>query len=327
MKELNDIEGIIIRSFDGTATENELLVLKEWLKESSDNKAQYFTLKDTWDTGLSFNNQYAGKAWSEFVRKIGYKKKVKTLLFEIGKIAAVAALVLAVSYFYTNHTTQESQAEQLAKVSVPNGSQSTVTLPDGSLVKLNAGSELIYPTSFNKEKRQVTLIGEGYFDVNHNPEHPFIVSIDDIEVKVLGTQFNVMGYADLDRIETTLISGKVVLNQKNQETSDGIVLQPGQKAIYEKGAISVQRVDISQATAWTRQGFDFKNTAFIELVKRLERWYGVEIIIEEEDFKDIKFTGKFRNSETIWQVLDAVKMVTPIKYKSRETKIYITLIK
>ena len=127
-------------------------------------------------------------------------------------------------------------------------------------------------------------------------------------------------------VETTLIEGSVSLNTKGGDFTKGIILKPGQKAVYSNGQMNINEADIELATNWTKRGFNFKNTSFKDLVIRLERWYNVDIIILSEEVKDFSFTGKFRNNETIWQVLDVIKMTTPIDYKSDDDKIYITLI-
>lgn len=324
MKELNDIEIIIIRSLDKTATEQELAVLYDWLKASTENKAQYYQIKDTWDAAGIITPDTAS-AWKQLNKQIDANKKMPRWIIETIKIAAVAVLVAVATYTVFKIPQKPPVEPAMAKVVVPNGSQSTVVLADGTTVRLNSGSELVYPSQFNSDVRKVELTGEGYFKVKHNTAHPFIVSAGEIDVKVLGTEFNVMAYPDLERIETTLVEGSVALNKRG--TANGhIVLKPGEKAVFENDELVVTPADIELETTWTQKGFYFQSTSFEELVSRLERWYDVDIIIDDEDFIDITFTGKFRNKESIWQVLDVIKMTTPIDYKTKEGKIYITLI-
>lgn len=325
MKELSDIETIIIRSLDKTATKEELAVLFEWLKASAENKDLYYQIKDTWDATARCITPDTISSWKHLNKQAGESKAPSKWLIETVKIAAITVLVAIASYTVFNLPQKQTNEPAMAKVIVPNGSQSTVVLADGTTVKLNSGSELVYPSQFNSEVRKVVLKGEGYFKVTHNTAHPFVVSAGDIDVKVLGTEFNVMAYPDLERIETTLVEGSVALNKRGA-TNNHIVLKPGQKAVFENGELVVAPANLEVETTWTQKGFYFQSTSFEELVSRLERWYDVDIVIDKNDFKDITFTGKFRNKETIWQVLDVIKMTTPINYKAKEGKIYITLI-
>lgn len=326
MKELNDIETIIIKSLDQTASDAELHQLKQWLKAVDTNKASYYQLKDVWDATAHRGIPDASFAWKQVNARLKDKNKISKWVVELMKIAAVALIVAVASYSLLKVPSSMPEPVSLSRVIVPNGSQSTVILADGSTVKLNAGSELVYPSQFDDAERKVELKGEAYFQVKHNAHHPFIVSAGELDVKVLGTEFNVMAYPDADRIETTLVTGSVALNTKGADQSGQVFLRPGQKAIFKDGHLDVSPANLEMETTWTEKGFYFQSTSFEELVRRLERWYDVDIVIDNNAFEDITFTGKFRNKESIWQVLDVIKMTTPINYKAKEGKIYITLI-
>lgn len=327
MEEYFDIEEIIIKSLDGTATEEELGRLKQWIEASEENRGSYFQMKDVWDTAPVIAEKSEAKASWKKLQQASDKKRsprIRRLYTEVAKYAAVAVLVLTGAYFIYLNKEAKNNAIQYATVNVPYGSKSSVTLPDGSEVMLNAGSQLIYPTNFSEIVRNVELKGEGYFKVTHNAQKPFIVSAQELEVKVLGTEFNVMAYEDMDRIETTLVNGKVQLNMKGATEGKGIVLKPGQKATYQDGKMSLQVVNTEVEAIWTQNAFYFESIPFAELMVRLEKWYDVEIEFNRSDFKEITFTGKFRNEETIWQVLDAIKMTTPVEYRAEHRKVYIT---
>lgn len=326
MKELNDIEALIIRSLDKTATKDDLSDLKQWINQSGVNKKLYFEFKDVWDATGEADIPSKHSAWRSTQSQLSSGRSMPKWVVEVVKIAAITILVALVSYTIFKLPEVKHTQSSLVTISVPKGSQSTVELADGSIIKLNAGSELSYPSVFNKEERQVYLSGEGYFSVYHDSEHPFIVSAGEIEVRVLGTEFNVMAYEESGKIETTLLEGSVSLNKKGGDHTNGIILKPGQKAIYANGKMAVNPANLEMETDWVNKGFYFQNTSFETLVTRLERWYDVDIVIQSEAVKDLSFTGKFRNNETIWQVLDVIKMTTPIDYKTINNKIYITLI-
>lgn len=326
MTELNKIESIIIRSLDKTASHGELTELNQWLTASPENKTEYFRIKDVWDTLSDGGREDPQKAWLQFHKKAKHPRSLLNVSREILKIAAVAIVAFTVGYLVFEKPFAPSEM-RYATVNVPNGSKGSVQLPDGSTVILNAGSQLIYPSDFEKSIRQVQLQGEGYFKVAHNEEHPFVIKANEVEVKVLGTEFNLMAYQGDKRVETTLVTGKVWLNQKSAATDCGVTLKPGQKAIYSHGKIKVEEADVELVTQWMQDGFVFRNTSFVNLMGRLERWHNVKIMVDADDFKDITFTGKFRNHETIWQVLDAIKLTTPMLYKTRDDTIYIELSK
>lgn len=326
MKELDDIERLIIASLDQTASDEELTELYAWLKTSKKNQANYYQIKDTWEATSKFHVPDTKKAWRQLNKQLKRNENQSGWLIELVKVAAVALLVAIASYVIFEWSPEQKDASSVAKVIVPNGSQSTVILADGTSVKLNAGSELIYPSQFDAEVRQVELKGEGYFKVKHDASHPFIVSAGQLDVQVLGTEFNVMAYSDEDCIETTLVEGSVAINKKGADKQHSIILTPGQKAVLKDGELAVLQANLELETTWTQNGFYFQSTSFEELVRRLERWYDVEIVLNESDFEDLTFTGKFKNKETIWQVLDVIQMTTPISYQSKEGKIYITLL-
>ncbi|WP_439184435.1 FecR family protein [Carboxylicivirga taeanensis] len=327
MNELNDIETIVVKSLDQTASEQELKQLHAWLKESKDNQTSYYQLKDVFDATSDYQIPQTAKAWRQLEQKTKIAAKAPYWLKETLKVAAVAALVFVASYLAFMLPKHDGSDVATAKVIVPNGSQSTVILADGTSVQLNAGSELIYPSHFGGDARKVQLKGEAYFKVQHNANHPFIVSAGELDVKVLGTEFNVMAYSEARRIETTLVDGSVELTVRGAEVAKSLILKPGQKAVLKNGQLDVSPANLELETTWTNHGFYFQSTGFEELIMKLERWYDVDIVFDTNDFKDITFTGKFKNKETIWQVLDVIQMTTPVKYHSKDGKIYVTLIK
>lgn len=153
------------------------------------------------------------------------------------QVAAIALLILTTSiagYYIYNDVAESNQEMALCQMEVPLGSQTKVILPDGSVVCLNSGSVLKYDPAFlRKKNREVYLIGEGYFEVQKNPEKPFIVHADDINVKVLGTVFNVRSYPEDSEIEVSLIKGKVNVFSTS-ETRDNVILAPDEQLTYDK---------------------------------------------------------------------------------------------
>ncbi|MCU4177220.1 FecR family protein [Carboxylicivirga sp. N1Y90] len=323
MNELNEIEQIIIRHLDNTATESELKRLNNWLEEAEENRKHYHEMKDVWDATPSvIGHEKSQKQWKKLnqsrLRSIPFRR----ISIELIKVAAVAVIALMAGYFFFEVADEDVH---YATIEVPYGSKSTLKLPDGTNVTLNAGSKLVYPSNFSEKERNVELSGEAYFAVEHNPKKPFVVNVDDLEVRVLGTEFNVMAYPEFKRVETTLVSGKVLLNRKGFAYDDGIILKPGQKATYENNGLKIQWANIELECNWTQNEFYFESIPFNELMTRLEKWYDVTIEYNKEDFKDLTYTGKFRNEETVWQAFDAIRMTTPVDYTTEHRKVFITL--
>jgi ferric-dicitrate binding protein FerR (iron transport regulator) len=238
--------------------------------------------------------------------------KSRSLFVVALRYAAVllVGLVLGGTGWYFFDRSEKSIFPDRFVLETPRGEKSKITLPDGSEVWLNAKSRLEY-NGFTASSREVKLSGEGFFRVAHNEEVPFHVRTNDCDIKVVGTEFNVMAYDEFGREEVTLISGKVHINTPEQETD----LLPGECAILRENRLIKVQSGKDQAMGWVDNKFNFVNVPLSELVTRLENWYDVDIELVNKKNKQIRFTGVFKNEETIWQVLDAVKVYIPIEYE------------
>lgn len=205
-------------------------------------------------------------------------------------------------------------SEQLV-FETPRGEKSMVKLPDGTEVWLNANSRLVY-NSFSAIHRQVELKGEAFFKVTRNEHAPFVVRTNECDIKVLGTTFNVMAYDEFGRKEITLLEGKVDVHSENNDQ----VLKPGQSLILKDHQMKITEVNTAQASAWVDNKFNFRNIPLSELIKRLENWYDVDIELNNPSGREVNYTGTFKNEETIWQVLDAIKVYTFIEYEKSDTR-------
>lgn len=213
------------------------------------------------------------------------------------------------------------------EIKIPYGQTFTVTLSDGTKVSMNAGSSLKYPVQFIAgHNREVTLDGEAFFEVTKDKAHPFIVKTRGVDVKVLGTKFNVSSYReDLD-INTVLVEGSVSLSS-DANPSQKTLLVPGEKGTWnsEQKEIDVQKVDTRFYTEWMTGELIFRKTAFKDLIIKLERSYNVSIVNNKKELLDKKFNGSFnRNVETIDEVLIALSKIQSFSYKKEGKLITIT---
>ncbi|MBN1791151.1 MAG: DUF4974 domain-containing protein [Bacteroidales bacterium] len=225
------------------------------------------------------------------------------------------------------------------EVIVPDGQRSQLILPDSTKVWLNAGTRLKYPVNFLQQSREVYLSGEAYFKVKHlKGDLPFIVHLkNNLNVRVLGTEFNVKSYESDEIIETTLLNGSVRLIKADEKNKviENLRLKPNERAVYQKqeekitvssllseseGAVN----EIELVTAWKDEELVFHNETFEDIAVKLERWFGYQITVNDEFLKQERFTGKFANNETIYQILEVFNRSESIQYKNYNSEIIIT---
>lgn len=187
---------------------------------------------------------------------------------------------------------------QYMQLITPRGGQYQITLPDGTQVWLNSASKLTYPDHFEGEKRQVELDGEAYFAVSKGTQ-PFIVKSRGQEVYVLGTEFNIMAYADEHDIQTALVSGAVKVNET--------LLKPGFEAHYSPEGIQVVQSDLQVVTAWKNGLFYFRDASLQTVMKQLQRWYDIEVTYQS-DRKGDEFNGQIPRDKPLQKVLEILKL-------------------
>ena len=181
-------------------------------------------------------------------------------------------------------------------------------MPDGSLVWLNSGSKLSYPSNF-KGQRSIQLEGEAYFDVIKSRK-PFIVSTAYGEIEVLGTSFNVKAYTD-DDFQTTLVAGAVNLRVG---AGTSITLKPGEQAfVNENNRLEIQTVETEIFTSWKDGKLIFYREPFEKVAKRMERWYNVKIEVDNDEIKNLWFTGTIE-METLSEVMELIRRSMPLEY-------------
>ncbi|NJO90175.1 MAG: DUF4974 domain-containing protein [Chloroflexia bacterium] len=238
---------------------------------------------------------------------------------------AATILVLFTTFYTKSYIENNSRSSLMLESTTPYGVKSKITLPDGTLVYLNAGTTLKYPSHFSKQ-RVVNLTGEAYFEVFKDSKHPFWVETKGVKIKVLGTHFNVKAYENENSIETTLLEGSVGLYRGtvNDEVLVNI-LKPNQQAVLVKnsGEIKVNSIDANLVNAWKDGKFYFENMDFVGIAKVLERNYNVKIEIRSEELQKKKFFGIFLQNRSVYQMLDIMGIKEDFKYKRSRDTIYI----
>ena len=183
-------------------------------------------------------------------------------------------------------------------------------MADSTTVWLNSDSYIRFPVTFSGEKRQVELRGEAYFEVAKNGEKPFIVKINDYDIRVTGTQFNVRDYPGED-IATTLVEGSVQLERGKQVQK----MIPGQQALFVDGQFVVKEVNVSDFIGWREGTFSFKEVRLESIINELARWYDFDVYYQDTDVKNYHFTAWFRRNASIEEVIEVLEKTKKIKMK------------
>lgn len=208
----------------------------------------------------------------------------------------------------TSHTSG-SKEEKLYKIKVPLGSSHTVTLDDGTVVHLYPGSELHFPAVFGDSERWVRLSGEGYFDVTHNEACPFVVQAGETAVTVLGTSFNVRAYKDEATIETTLVSGKVQVNET--------LLSPNQTAVFNRDDHSLI-VEVADGSIYRQRAqgvFVFDNRPLDEIMRELTRWFDFDYSYADETLKEKSFRLKLPHADDFNRFSELMQLTGEIEFR------------
>ncbi len=321
MKDKENIENLIAGYLNGDCPPEGYEELMAWIEASPDNKSEYLQIKDIWDS-LNNSKDKTAQQLVLFYKNQYSKSKTRHLVWIRSLSAVAAVLLLGLMFSVLVPYNREPQPDNLQVFSVPFGSRSKVILADGSEVSLNSGSELRYSAGFSSKNRVVSLSGEAFFNVKTDPQNPFTVKTTDFDIKVTGTKFNVCSYSDNKYATATLAEGKIALQLNGN--ADVLKVEPGEKFRIDRKTQehSLTDADVESEMAWKDDQFIFKNVPFPELAKRLERWYDVKLNYSDPKFQDYAFTGKFKNQETIWQVLDALKLTTPIDYQKTTFREY-----
>lgn len=315
---MNEVQTLLQKLRSGDYTAEERLALEELLSEQKTDLLSSALDDELGEIQALIEAEKTEKIWSGIKAKIEFpvtKPETKTRSLTWRWLAA-AAVVLIISFtFLINRSAELSEIPMLTKTTEL-GSKTTFQLSDGSIVKLNAGSTITYPESFGEESREVVLTGEAFFEVQRDAQRPFIVKTREIATIVLGTSFNILAHPDED-IQVTVATGKVrVANEQIQ-----VDLDPGEQAKYQLNdqSLTEREVDLDYYLAWYKGILDFRDELMESVVKKLEKWYGVDIELKG-DFEQCRVVGKHENEslENILVGLEFSLNLKSVEWKSNE---------
>ncbi|GAB6865983.1 FecR family protein [Bacteroides acidifaciens] len=323
-------EDIINKYLTGQCSEEELVEVNAWMKESEENARQLFRMEEIYHLGKF--NQYAdrkqmARAEKQLYKKLDEEKRKQNKILRMHrwmKYAAMIAVILVIGggsgyWLYQNGNNQHMM------VAVANeGIVKEIILPDGTKVWLNNSATLKYPREFSEKARNVYLDGEAYFEVTKNRHKPFTVQSDAMRVRVLGTTFNFKCDKNYRIAEATLIEGEIEVKGNKEEGQ--IILAPGQRAELNKnnGRLTVKQVDAKMDAVWHDNLIPFQKADIFTISKALERFYDIKIILSPDMRADKTYSGVLKKKSTIESVLKSLQNSISIDYKIVGNNIFIS---
>ena len=307
---MRETENLLYKYIKGEATELETQYVIEWIDSSNDNYNHYQQIRLLHDSLL----------WSDELEVKENSKLIRTNFLRTFYLAASLAIgVISTSLFYQFYLNKENT--KFNTIETPCGQRLKLSLSDGSTVWLNSNSSLTFPTRFSSKQREVSLMGEAYFEVQSNPSSPFIVNTKNYKVKAVGTQFNINSY-DENLITTSLVSGRVEVLLPNNTT---VEMKPNQEFILENSYSTIKESNENFQFSWKEGILDFNGLSLAEFIPLLHNYFDYTIEIKGQKLIDSKvtFTGKFYINDGIRHILRVLQSQQNFDFKINKNEIII----
>jgi transmembrane sensor len=317
----------IEKYFLGKLNSFEIIDLLKKLENDPEAKKEFIRIQNIMGLAhLSYQakDEILGEdGYDQFVRKLKHRNR-RQIFFEAIRYAAVIVLLITSTAILTMYLSKSRvPKDTLCSLYVPSNQRARVTLQDGTEVWLNANSTLSYSSYFSGNERRVTLSGEAFFNVAKNAKKPFIVSTQKVEMKVLGTKFNAYCYPDADYARVSLLEGSVEVNNKRAK----VRLFPNEQVTIRNGQMQVENITFSDYFLWKDGIYCFVNERLISIVKKLELYYDVKIIVHDPEIFNVTYTGKFRQRDGVEEILRVLSRIHHFQIKKNTEKNVITLSK
>jgi transmembrane sensor len=319
---------------ENDCTRHELGELKKWLSDPTTQSDVESWLSEHWVISPEIDSTTLIETVFQQIQE--YQKihlqqsrfSLAGILKVYQKIAAfllIPLIGLGILFWVTQNV---QPSGQYAETIAPRGQKSQIVLADGTKVWLNSDTKIKYPGTFNKKQRDVYLEGEAFFEVTKNERQPFIVHTAGLKVKVIGTKFNVKAYSDENQIETSLFEGKVNLLLNNPSSTQTVEKEvwPGQSFVYSKTdhQFTDNRFPQEEINGWKKNQLIFKDDTFSNLVKKVQRWYDVEVVYDEKQFNDRHLTVELYEGERLDRLMGIISLALSVNYKYEKGKIILT---
>lgn len=304
---------ILVRYFLKQASEEEKEAIRQWIESSEDNRRHFIRERIRFDASILVDKTMVEPSVK---RTSGKHYRIHPLLGWSLKVAASILILLGSFYLYDNYRIAQL-SQTLQCIYVPAGNRTNIQLPDGTSVWLNANTTFRYPLAFAGHSREIQLDGEAYFEVAKDKK-PFIVKTSKYNVEVLGTTFNVEAYKDKSNFRTMLYEGKVKLyNTKNPKA---VYLSPGQTAELVGESLQVISTTDPNSYRWKDGLIYIEDKSFNEIMGLFEKFYDIQIVINNQAVQDLGYRGKLRISDGVDHALRVLQNDFPFKYKRDEEK-------
>ena len=333
---------LLDKYFNNECTPQERQVVLDWLSNPENKLLAHDAMKSQWDAlekerDSSFEvekvlEKTQQKTFGAPVLAKASKTKVDSFnranRISFWKMAAVLSGILILFFTMVILVGPRQNEKQLAddsqtKIKSSSGEVILKVLSDGTKVWLNAESFISFPISFQGDSiREVSLSGEAFFDVADDKKQPFVVRTKDIDIRVLGTAFNVKSYDGDSTVKTTLVRGKVVI--KNKHRKDNVELRPNQQAVFSHltEEITLREVHAEKHTSWNSGSLVFEDNSLYDVIRSLERWYGIAIHMQDKSNLECRLTARI-DKESLVETLEILKSLTGIRYSVKEKDVYI----
>lgn len=324
------IPALIKSFFESHVSKEVQYKFHNWLMDSESETEKQEVMLDIWENHTTGND--IQQTWSELKKmqqRIRIYENSRRIPFykPLAKVAVIILLPVlgAVLAYYLKQSPVIIREPELVEYFVPIGERKHIILPDGSEVWVNSGSLLISEKEFIGPTRTLFLNGEANFSVAPNPDKPFVVKTEYMDIMALGTIFNVQSYPDAGKTITTLESGKVKINAKRPDMHSVVILSPNEQLIYDRTTeeLITKKVVAEKNTRWIQGFMVFQSNRFDEIVRVIERRFQVKVQYDPNLFKGRTFTVRFSPDEDLNQVFDILKDIGGFKYKIDEKIVYI----
>ncbi|HUX56765.1 MAG TPA: FecR domain-containing protein [Bacteroidales bacterium] len=324
-----EIEELLPGYLSGDVSDKDRSIVDVWRTESPGNEVFYLESRKAWEAMPllyemeQFNSFEALRKVNTRISKSG-SSKWWVIIQRVAAILLLPLLVYSAYLTMQNLTKEELPEEHVVMQTITSrpGMVTQFSLADGTEVWLNSGSELQFPVLFNGDMREVKLSGEAFFEVAKNEKQPFRVNARELNIDVLGTSFDVMSYDDDTQSEVILIEGKVSLSAEDGQVNKEFgAMHPGQRAVFnvESREVCAHEVEADKYISWRDGNLIFRDDPMEDVVRRLSRWFNVEIIFNDPEIKSYIYTATFRH-ENLEQVLKLLKLSAPIDYRIIDRK-------
>lgn len=308
---------LLQRYVEGNVSPEEADAVVDWLDADPEHVKEFMALHKVYD--MTVMNQ---EAFPHEANEGKRRTRMPPFVVELLKVAAIVLLVLGIQQV-VDYRREEAAPPLFQTLYVPAGQRAELLLPDSTRVWLNAHSRLVYPVTFERGTRSVELEGEAYFDVKRNEQAPFLVKTSKMNVRVLGTEFNVSAYAEEKGFAVALLRGSVELETDGQ--TDVYRMRPGEQVRYVDGKYESSPIEELDYFKWKEGLICFRNQPISEIMEKLSLYFDIQIDVLNKDLLDEYYTGKFRTKDGVEQVLKVLQLEHRFRYEKNNEQNKITI--